>query len=99
MYLPDSNVLVTRFLSPEGVGEVVDFVLVEDLSRGKRLTASCTPCAGRALPARMPLGHRSEPARGNSVRSAAISLRHDPVCRRGSVTLTLLKSGVASRLS
>lgn len=26
MYLPDTNVLVTRFLSPEGVGEVIDFM-------------------------------------------------------------------------
>ena len=49
MYLPDSNVLVTRFLSPEGVGEVVDFMPVEDLSRGKKLTISsalCGQCAG-----------------------------------------------------
>jgi GH15 family glucan-1,4-alpha-glucosidase len=36
MYLPDSNVLVTRFLSREGVGEVVDFMPVEDPSRGKK---------------------------------------------------------------
>src|SRR5213592_2262895 len=36
MYLPDSNVLLTRFLSPEGVGEVVDFMPVQDLSRGKK---------------------------------------------------------------
>src|SRR6516165_367703 len=36
MYLPDSNVLVTRFLSPEGVGEVVDFMPVADPSRGKK---------------------------------------------------------------
>ena len=36
MYLPDSNVLVTRFLSPEGVGEVVDFMPVEDRSSGKK---------------------------------------------------------------
>jgi GH15 family glucan-1,4-alpha-glucosidase len=26
MYLPDTNVLLTRFLSPEGVGEIVDFM-------------------------------------------------------------------------
>src|SRR6266481_6078169 len=25
MYLPETNVLVTRFLSPAGVGEIVDF--------------------------------------------------------------------------
>jgi GH15 family glucan-1,4-alpha-glucosidase len=28
MYLPETNVLVTRFLSPEGVGEIVDFMPV-----------------------------------------------------------------------
>jgi GH15 family glucan-1,4-alpha-glucosidase len=28
MYLPDSNVLVTRFLTPDGVGEVVDFMSI-----------------------------------------------------------------------
>jgi GH15 family glucan-1,4-alpha-glucosidase len=30
MYLPDTNVLVTRFLSAEGVGEVVDFMPVSE---------------------------------------------------------------------
>lgn len=30
MYLPDTNVLVTRFLSAEGVGEVVDFMPMDD---------------------------------------------------------------------
>jgi GH15 family glucan-1,4-alpha-glucosidase len=36
IYLPDSNVLVTRFLSPEGVGEVVDFMPVEDPNCGEK---------------------------------------------------------------
>src|SRR5262245_64578177 len=36
MYLPDSNVLLTRFLSPEGVGEVVDFMPIQDVRRGKK---------------------------------------------------------------
>src|SRR5690242_8865923 len=38
MYLPETNVLVTRFLSPEGVGEVVDFMPARngvDRSRGE----------------------------------------------------------------
>ena len=30
LYLPDTNVLLTRFLSPEGVAEVVDFMPIED---------------------------------------------------------------------
>src|SRR6202022_1971944 len=36
MYLPDSNVLVTRFLSPAGVGEVIDFMPVQDRGLGKK---------------------------------------------------------------
>src|SRR6516165_7313755 len=30
-YLPDSNVLLTRFLAPEGVAEVSDFMAIEEL--------------------------------------------------------------------
>src|SRR5690242_13074776 len=29
LYLPDTNVLLTRFLSSEGVGEITDFMPVE----------------------------------------------------------------------
>src|ERR1700731_3654305 len=36
MYLPDSNVLVTRFLSPAGVGEVIDFMPVQERGLGKK---------------------------------------------------------------
>jgi GH15 family glucan-1,4-alpha-glucosidase len=33
MYLPETNVLVTRFLSPEGVGEIVDFMPIHSKRR------------------------------------------------------------------
>jgi len=33
MYLPDTNILMTRFLSDEGVGEVIDFMPVGDHGR------------------------------------------------------------------
>src|SRR5262244_2141754 len=36
MYLPETNVLVTRFLSPAGVGEIVDFMPVQDRPREGR---------------------------------------------------------------
>jgi GH15 family glucan-1,4-alpha-glucosidase len=34
MYLPDTNVLVTRFISADGVGEVVDFMPVSEQDSG-----------------------------------------------------------------
>jgi len=37
LYLPDTNVLLTRFLSQDGVGEITDFMPVEELKKGKRL--------------------------------------------------------------
>jgi GH15 family glucan-1,4-alpha-glucosidase len=36
LYLPETNVLITRFLSPEGVAEVLDFMPVEDHPREAR---------------------------------------------------------------
>jgi GH15 family glucan-1,4-alpha-glucosidase len=33
LYLPDSNILLTRFLSPEGVAEISDFMPVEEVER------------------------------------------------------------------
>src|SRR5690349_21547056 len=34
LYLPDSNILLTRFLSTEGVGEITDFMPVEESKGG-----------------------------------------------------------------
>lgn len=43
LYLPETNVLLTRFLGQQGVGEVTDFMPVEELYIGKELirTVSC----------------------------------------------------------
>jgi GH15 family glucan-1,4-alpha-glucosidase len=37
LYLPDTNVLLTRFLSPAGVAEISDFMTVGDADAGSRL--------------------------------------------------------------
>ena len=46
LYLPDTNVLLTRFLSPEGVGEITDFMPVEELYSGKELIRRVTSIRG-----------------------------------------------------
>jgi len=42
LYLPGTNVLLTRFLSDEGIGEVTDFMPVEELYQGKELIRRVT---------------------------------------------------------
>lgn len=37
LYLPETNILLTRFLSEEGVGEITDFMPVQELDRGNEL--------------------------------------------------------------
>ncbi len=46
LYLPDTNVLLTRFLSDEGVGEITDFMPVEELYDGKELIRRVTTVRG-----------------------------------------------------
>lgn len=46
LYLPDTNVLLTRFLSNEGVGEITDFMPVEELYDGKELIRRVTTVRG-----------------------------------------------------
>ena len=36
-YLPDSNILITRFLAPEGVAEISDFMPVEESDGAHRV--------------------------------------------------------------
>lgn len=47
LYLPDTNVLLTRFLSAEGVGEITDFMPVEELYSGKELIRRVTSVRGQ----------------------------------------------------
>ena len=46
MYLPDTNVLLTRFLSSEGVGEITDFMPVEEQYEGNQLVRRVTTVRG-----------------------------------------------------
>ncbi|SMO77879.1 glycoside hydrolase family 15 protein [Solitalea koreensis] len=46
LYLPDTNVLLTRFLSTDGVGEITDFMPVEELCDGKQLVRRVTTIRG-----------------------------------------------------
>ncbi len=46
LYLPETNVLITRFLSPEGVAEITDFMPVEELYNGKELIRRVTSIRG-----------------------------------------------------
>ena len=46
LYLPDTNVLLTRFLSSAGVGELTDFMTVAELSGGKQLIRRVTAVRG-----------------------------------------------------
>lgn len=48
LYLPDTNVLLTRFLSSEGVGELTDFMPVEELYEGHVLIRRLTNVRGKA---------------------------------------------------
>lgn len=46
LYLPDTNVLLTRFLSSEGVGEITDFMPVAEVYSGKELIRRVTTVRG-----------------------------------------------------
>ena len=48
LYLPDTNVLLTRFLSPDGVAEISDFMTIEDLDAGSRLVRRVKAVRGSA---------------------------------------------------
>ncbi len=44
MYWPDTNILMTRFMSPEGVGEVLDFMQLGETGRAWRRLVRIVSC-------------------------------------------------------
>ena len=49
MYWPDTNVLITRFLSPEGVGETIDFLVIGPVGRPWRELVRIVKCVRGAI--------------------------------------------------
>src|SRR5512133_3747781 len=47
LYIPDTNVLLTRFLAADGVGEITDFMPVADKSGGHTLMRCVTNVRGK----------------------------------------------------
>ena len=47
-YLPNTNILFTRFLSPDGVAEVVDFMPVIDTAGSEQERSECSRIVRRA---------------------------------------------------
>lgn len=66
LYLPDTNVLLTRFLSADGIGEITDFMPVQELYIGKDLIRTVT-CIRGELPISMECRPRFDYARAGHV--------------------------------
>ena len=79
LYLPDTNVLLTRFLSPEGVAEILDFMPVHkgDASR-HRLVRNV-----RAVRGRVTLSAECLPAFDYARAGHSVSLRKDGAVFQG----------------
>ncbi|MDQ6678749.1 MAG: glycoside hydrolase family 15 protein [Acidobacteriota bacterium] len=85
MYLPDTNVLVTRFLDPEGVGEVIDFLALGEVGRKWREVVRISRCVRGTVKFRMECAPRFDYARaehriildGNRARFTSGEIRMD----------------------
>jgi GH15 family glucan-1,4-alpha-glucosidase len=99
LYLPDTNVLLTRFLSSDGVAELSDFMPVEDSGQAHNLVRRVKTVRGE-IRFRMHCGPRFDYARATH----SVERRGDRevlfVGRSGAGTLTLrLCSSVAMQLA
>jgi GH15 family glucan-1,4-alpha-glucosidase len=99
LYLPDTNVLLTRFLSSDGVAELSDFMPVEDGGQAHNLVRRVKTVRGE-IPFRMHCDPRFDYARATH----SVERRSDRevifIGRGGAGTLTLrLCSSVAMQLA
>lgn len=94
LYLPDTNVLLTRFLSAEGVGEITDFMPVEELFSGKELIRRVTTVRGEV---RYQMKCRPRFNYGKSSHRAAAISSHEVILTSNGddKTVLRLKSSVA----
>ncbi len=87
LYLPDTNVLLTRFLSPDGVAEISDFMSIGDLDGGSRLVRRIKAVRG-TMRVRMRCTPRFDYARSE----------HKVCAEAGAVVFTDVSDNVALRL-
>ena len=88
LYFPDTAILVTRFMTEEGVGEVVDFMPVSGRRRRPTGTCSCGWCV--ACAGRWTSTSRSRPASTTAVHAHQTHLTEDGVvftCNGTAMTL------------
>jgi GH15 family glucan-1,4-alpha-glucosidase len=88
MYLPDTNVLVTRFLSEEGVGEVVDFMPWHDSSHGAQAVVRIVRCVRGSVSFRL----ECVPAFDYARQQHELSLTPDRATFRTPIATLILRS-------
>lgn len=97
LYLPDTNVLLTRFLQKGGVGEVTDFMPVEKLYDGKELIRMVT-CVHGNLDFSMECRPRFDYARTEHTAKKKNEREHEFVSKGEAKTKLRLISTIPVRL-
>ena len=93
MYWPDTNVLVTRFLDADGVGEVTDFLVVAKVGRPWRELIRIVRCVRGSMQFRMECQPRFDYARAQHETTATEnSLRFAATVDGTKVSMDLLSS-------
>jgi GH15 family glucan-1,4-alpha-glucosidase len=93
LYLPDTNVLLTRFLSNDGVAELSDFMPVEDAGQAHNLVRRVKTVRGEIR-----FSMRCDPRFDYARTTHSVERRRGRVhARRGGVSLVRARGGDAER--